>query len=108
MPSCSRDEYVFAFLNDTYIMSNPKRAVEVFELLAAAFEHHAGIRINFGKTKMWNATSVKPVGVNDLGFVFFYGWPLYNLNTDETRISMPTMCAHWSRHLKKRGSRKTN
>ena len=65
MPSCSRTS-IFAYLDDIYIICNPERAVEVFDVVAPALEHHAGIRINLGKTKMWNAAGVKPVGVDDL------------------------------------------
>ena len=44
------DEHLLAYFDDIYIICYPERVVEVFEFVAAALEHHTGIRINLGNS----------------------------------------------------------
>ena len=61
------NEHIFAYLDDVYVICDPERAAQVFEIIAAALELHAGIRVNLGKTKMWNAAGDKPEGIDKIG-----------------------------------------
>ena len=48
------DEFLFAFLDDVYVLCDPERVVEVFRLVGTALGERAGIQVNLGKTKIWN------------------------------------------------------
>ena len=54
-------EVLFAFLNDIYILSRPGRARPIFDILQARLQAHAGIQVNLGKTRAWNAGGVLPL-----------------------------------------------
>ena len=55
-------ESLFAFLDDTYVVTSPERVTAVFTSLQRALLVETGIRINPGKTKVWNAAGEKPPG----------------------------------------------
>ena len=57
------DEALLAFLDDTYLVTSPERTTTVFATLQGALLTEAGIRLNPGKTKIWNSAGVKPPGV---------------------------------------------
>ena len=59
-------EKVCAFLDDVYILCKPERV----RYLCKRAEHHlfekTGVRLNMGKTKVFNHAGVKPQGVDEL------------------------------------------
>ena len=55
-------EFIFAFLDDIYVVSQPDRVHDIFQLVALALERHAGVQVHLGKTKIWNAARRKPPG----------------------------------------------
>ena len=57
------DEYIFAYLDDIYALCEPDRVSSIFAEIREALLLHAGIRINLGKTKVWNAAGAKPTDV---------------------------------------------
>ena len=59
-------EAVLAFLDDTYVVSNPERTRPARDALSAALWHHARVRLNEGKTRIWNAAGEEPPGIADL------------------------------------------
>ena len=57
------EETLLAFLDDTHvIIPCPDRTTTVYAALQEAMFSTTGIRINPGKTKIWNAAGVKPSG----------------------------------------------
>ena len=54
------DKKVMAFLDDNYFCSEPNRVGVVYAAIEEALQHHAGISIHGGKTKVWNASGVRP------------------------------------------------
>ena len=54
------DEWIFAFLDDIYILTKPERVGAVHAVLQEELFRHAHIRIHGGKTHVWNATGVEP------------------------------------------------
>ena len=60
-------EVLFVFLDDIYILSRPGRARAIFDILQARLQAHAGIQVNLGKTRAWNAGGVLPPGVDAFG-----------------------------------------
>ena len=44
-------EYLFAYLDDVYAVTEPERTRPVYDLLAEALSDVAGIRLNEGKTR---------------------------------------------------------
>ena len=54
------DEKVMAFLDDINFCSEPNRVGVVYAAIEEASQHHAGISIHGGKTKVWNAFGVRP------------------------------------------------
>ena len=57
------EETLLAFLDDTYVVIPcPDRTTTVYAALQEAMFSTTGIRINPGKTKIWNAAGVKPSG----------------------------------------------
>ena len=53
-------EAIFAFLDDTYVVSAPERTVALHGALEDALWRHARIRLNQGKTRVWNAAGEEP------------------------------------------------
>ena len=53
-------EFLFAILDDIYVISTPERVGAVYTLLQNALWRVAGIRIHQGKTKIWNRAGEKP------------------------------------------------
>ena len=57
------EETLLVFLDDTYVVVPcPDRTKTVYATLQEAMFSSTGIRINPGKTKIWNAAGVKPSG----------------------------------------------
>ena len=61
------DEFIFAYLDDIYIVAKPERIREIYDVLAHALLDNANISINAGKTKVWNRIGRYPDNVDDLG-----------------------------------------
>ena len=56
-------ETLLAFSDDTYVViPSPGKTTAVYAALQEAMLSSTGIRINPGKTKVWNAAGVKPAG----------------------------------------------
>ena len=53
---------LFAFLDDIFIVAAPERLAILHRLVETALWDHARIRINQGKTQIWNRAGVFPVG----------------------------------------------
>ena len=53
-------ESLFAFLDDVYVATTPDRVGEVYTALATKLYPHSRIRINGGKTQVWNAACLRP------------------------------------------------
>ena len=60
-------EYVFAFLDDIYVVSLPERTRTVFNLAAEKLGAGAGIELHAGKTRVWNKAGECPPNVVELG-----------------------------------------
>ena len=74
-------EVVFAFLDDTYVVSRPERTGAVHGTLQDALWRHAGIRLHAGKTRVWNIAGEETPGVAHLqtpgaDFVWTGAWTL--------------------------------
>ena len=54
------NEWIFAFLDDIYILTKPERVGAVYAVLQEELFRHAYIRINGGKTHVWNAAGIEP------------------------------------------------
>ena len=61
------DETLFAFLDDIYLICQPERAGDVFNIAQTALRDHARMEVNLGKTRAWNAAGVEPSGIAELG-----------------------------------------
>ena len=61
------DEDIYGFLDDIYIVCQPERVCNIFEILRTELKRHAGIDINIGKTKVWNSGGICPNGIASLG-----------------------------------------
>ena len=59
-------EHLFAFLDDVYVLCQPERAREVFDLLESKLLEHTGIHLHLGKTKVYNKAGVEPPRVREL------------------------------------------
>ena len=59
-------EHLFAFLDDVYVLCQPERAQEVFDLLESKLLEHTGIHLHLGKTKVYNKAGVEPSWVREL------------------------------------------
>ena len=55
-------EAIFAFLDDTYVVSAPERTGELHGALEDALWRHAHICLHQGKTRVWNAAGEEPSG----------------------------------------------
>ena len=60
------DEILFAFLDDLYMKTSPERAVEAHRILSEELWWHAKIRLNQGKTCIWNQVGQMPIGCERL------------------------------------------
>ena len=60
-------EHVFAFLDDTYVVSLPERTRAIFNLAAEKLGEGAGIELHAGKTRVWNRVGGCPLGMEELG-----------------------------------------
>ena len=60
-------ELLFAFLDDIYVVSQPGRIREVYDMLGTALQEQAGIRLHSGKTRVWNKAGIHPLDIDDLG-----------------------------------------
>ena len=59
-------EKLMAFLDDVYLLCKPERVKHLYERVAYHLEAHTGIRLNMGKTKVYNRGGAKPPGVDAL------------------------------------------
>jgi len=57
-------EYLFAYLDDVYAVTEPERTRPVYDL---ALSDVAGIRLNEGKTRTWNRGGTPPPSMESLG-----------------------------------------
>ena len=48
------DDYIFAFLDDLYVVTTKERASEAFGIVTSNVETHAGIKTHLGKLKAWS------------------------------------------------------
>ena len=60
-------EKLFAFLDDIYIVCHPSRVAEIYEMIRTDLWDYAKIRINDGKTRVWNSGGIIPEGIETLG-----------------------------------------
>jgi hypothetical protein len=60
-------EHLFAFLDDVYYVCTPDRVAALFHKVSEALDKHAGISVNLGKTKVWNAAGKEPPQCSELG-----------------------------------------
>ncbi len=61
------DERLFAFLDDLYVVARPERIATIYNVLEEELWNHARIRINAGKTQVWNRGGFVPDHVDALG-----------------------------------------
>ena len=54
------NEWIFAYLDDIYILSRPERVGAVYAVLQDELLRHAHIRIHGGKTHVWNVAGIEP------------------------------------------------
>ena len=60
-------ESLLAYLDDVYVLCAPERATEVFRIVTAALQEHAGVQANRGKCCGWNRGGLEPPGLALLG-----------------------------------------
>ena len=56
-----------AYLDDTYILSAPNRALAAYNDVTTTLRNHTGIEPNLGKTVCWNKAGLEPLGITTLG-----------------------------------------
>ena len=66
-------EALYAFLDDVYAVVEPNRVRPVYDLLAHHLHETARIRLNSGKTRIWNKTGHQPPNTEDLGAATWVG-----------------------------------
>ena len=59
-------ESLFAFHDDVYVATIPDRVGEVYTALATELYTHSRIRLNGGKTQVWNAAGLRPTACDYL------------------------------------------
>ena len=59
-------ERLLAFLDDIYVVCAPDRVATIYALLQNKLWQHARIRVNLGKTQLWNRGGVFPLGCEPL------------------------------------------
>ena len=57
-------EELYAFLDDTYVVSLPDRAAPALDLLGPSLKERANVDLHLGKTRAWNAAGEEPPGLN--------------------------------------------
>ena len=60
-------EQLFAFLDDLCVIAQPERVADIYRILEEELWNHACIRINAGKTQVWNRGGILPAQVDTLG-----------------------------------------
>ena len=55
-----QDEHLFAYLDDVYVLCQPERAREVFDILQKEMLEHTGIHLHLGKIKVYNKAGEEP------------------------------------------------
>jgi hypothetical protein len=60
-------EVIYVFLDDIYAVVQPERVRAVYDLLARHLEAHARIRLNQGKTRIWNRGGHAPPNIHTVG-----------------------------------------
>ena len=61
------NETLLAYLDDTYILSTPDRALTAYTSVTTTLRNHTGIDSNLGKTVCWNKAGLEPPGMSSLG-----------------------------------------
>ena len=59
-------ERLLAFVDDIYVVCAPDRVATIYALLQNKLWQHARIRVNLGKTQLWNRGGVFPLGCEPL------------------------------------------
>ena len=59
-------EHVFAYQDDIYTMSRPTRVDKLHVAAEEELWAHARIRLNLGKTQVWNKAGTEPNGVETM------------------------------------------
>ena len=59
-------EKLYAFLDDVYITCQPHRVRILYDALQQCLWNHSRIRINLGKTKIWNRGGIRPANCEDM------------------------------------------
>ena len=60
-------KYLLAYLDDTFILSQPERARPLYNAMDLQPQTRAGIQLNTGKTRIWNRAGIQPPNMDDLG-----------------------------------------
>ena len=60
-------ERLFAFLDDIYAVSAPERTVAIYKIIEEELWRHARIRVNIGKTQVWNQSGKSPEDIEEVG-----------------------------------------
>ena len=60
-------EFLFAFLDDVYVMAKPDRIRTIYDLLSVKLSTMAGIQVHTGKTRTWNKAGVCLARMAELG-----------------------------------------
>ena len=60
-------EFLFAFLDDVYVMAKPDRIRTIYDLLTVKLSTMAGIQLHTRKTRPWNKAGVCPARMAELG-----------------------------------------
>ena len=60
------DEYLFAYLDDIYVVCPPERVSAIYKLLGQALEENARIQMHLGKTQVWNRGGHMPPGCDSM------------------------------------------
>ena len=60
-------EVIYVFLDDISAVVQPERVRAVYDLLARHLEAHARIRLNQGKTRIWNRGGHAPTNIHTVG-----------------------------------------
>ena len=66
-------EGLYAFLDDVYAVSSPHRVRAIYDLLAQHLEARTSIRLNSGKTRIWNTAGHQPANITSLGSEVWVG-----------------------------------
>ena len=62
-----KGEFLFAFLDDVYVMAKPDRIRTIHDLLSVKLSTMAGIQLHTGQTRTWNTAGVCPESMAELG-----------------------------------------